>query len=362
MKSLILITIFFSLISTQAKVYKNIKAGEYNAVVDLREYAGQPFFQVMKNIIYPMINSEAANATPWYNGHIEAIESGEGVEVILGDDVTTYHVKYLADTEDKVERSGRSFGAVGATNLKTYIADASYKHYLRSLEYALKGDDEKAEAFFRAIVRFMTHSDPTGIAALEERSKKVASDFVAIYIAEQYRRLTATKGESLGRRHRWDDALVQVTLLAAFHSGQEQMEMYYEGEFTSEVYHQSACLYRADKESEDRLKADKRQSRLYDYWQFTVRSECPGRSGVNLTRRDFQKLGKALTKKLQGHDFGTMMIYKPENKYYKSNFFSAATHELLKGDFEDNADEFSEVIVETLMTIRLYANEMSAEL
>ena len=43
------------------------------------------------------------------------IKDGEGVEVYLTQDVTTYHVKYKADHEDKVERSGRSFGVVGIT-------------------------------------------------------------------------------------------------------------------------------------------------------------------------------------------------------------------------------------------------------
>ena len=362
MKTLALLSLLISLANfgtAQARVYKNVKVGTYRSVIDLNDYTNQPFFNVMKDVIYPEINRQAANRR---NGrHLDGIKNGEGVEVILTSGVTTYHVKYKADHEDKVERSGRSFGAIGFGHTKRYIADASYKHYLRSLESILKGDDRDVEAFFGAILRVITNSDPSKIAGLDRKSQQVAADFVAIYIAEQYRRLTSTKGKYLGRSHRWDDALVQVTLVSAFHSGQEEMAMFYEGEFTDKVYNQSECLYKARGEKSRRETARKRKARLYDYWQFTVRSECPGRSGVNLTRRDFEKLGKILTKEfsinsdssLKSLDFG---------KAFPKNIIKTATEDLLTGSFNSNSIEYAETLVHVLMSFRAEADRITFKL
>ena len=355
MKSLFLSLILSLSFSAQAKVYRNIKVGIYQAKIDLNEYTGQPFFEVMRDVIYPAINEQAAEQTAV--DHLEGIKAGEGVELSLSQDVTTFHVKYKSEDEDKVERSGRSFGVVGAGSTKKYLADASYKHYLTTLEAVLAGSDKDVRTFFSAIIKVIADSDPSEIAKLKTEYKQVASDFVAIYVAEQYRRLTATKGVRLGSSHQWDDALMQVTLLSAFHSGQEKMMMFYEGKFTDRVYNQDACLYNAAADDENRAIAKKRDAVLYDYWQFTVRSECPGRSGVNLTRRDFEKLGTSLTKALnaeiKGLDLGTI---------YNKNFFKAATEDLLEGKFEYKANDYAEMLVEVLMTVRAEANAISKNL
>ena len=68
---------------------------------------------------------------------------------------------------------------------------------VKSLEDVLEGSDEEVEAFYTAIINVVTNSDPSGIAELNKEAKQVAADFVAIYIAEQYRRMTATKGNFL---------------------------------------------------------------------------------------------------------------------------------------------------------------------
>ncbi len=356
MKSLAILSflLFFFNYTAEAKVYKDIKVGTYQATIDLNDYAGQPFFEVMKNVIYPAINEEAAKQTA--PDHLTGIKNGEGVEVSLGRDVTTFHVKYKADHELEVERSGRSFGVVGAGSVKKYVADASYKHYLNTLEAVLAGNDKDVRAFYSAIIKVMADSDARELAALKTEYKQVAADFVAIYVAEQYRRLTATKGSHLGSNHQWDDALVQVTLLSAFHSGQTKMTMFYEGEFTAKVFNQNECLYNAPADVR-RATVAKRDAVLYDYWQFTVRSECPGRSGVNLTRRDFEKLGTALTKvqfgAIKGWDLGAD---------YNKNFFKAATAELLEGKFAYKATDYTKTLVDVLMTVRAQANAITATL
>jgi len=357
MKAFLFLSLLLSLssFSIQAKVYQNIKVGSYKATIDLSEYAGQPFFEVMKDVIYPAINEQAAEQGG--GDHVEGIKRGEGVEVSLTKDVTTYHVKYKSEDEDRAERSGRSFGVVGFGSTKKYLADASYKYYLTTLEDVLAGNDKDVRAFFSAIIKVIVDSDPSEIAGLKTEYKQVAADFVAIYVAEQYRRLTATGGKFLGNNHQWDDALVQVTLLSAFHSGQDEMKLFYEGEFTNSVYDQKECLYNASGEEAKRSKTKMRQANLTDYWQFTVRSECPGRSGVNLTRRDFEKLGSVLTKELNAQ-FKAIEQYDLGSDYNK-NFFKAATEDLLEGKFEYSATDYTEILVDVLMTARAEANTLT---
>ncbi|MBX9767478.1 MAG: hypothetical protein K2X47_09430, partial [Bdellovibrionales bacterium] len=114
----------------------------------------------------------------------------------------------------------------------------------------------------------------------------------------------------LGEGHNWDDAHLQVTLLAAFHAGQKSnaQAMFYEGSFTDKVYDQinkigkdsrgkpiNACVYKQGRNPQlkaVRAKLEKRDINLTDYWQFN--KECK-RSGVNMTRSDFSKMGTEIT-------------------------------------------------------------------
>lgn len=350
MKCLVLFTfvlIFFYSQLSYARVYKNLSVGNYSNVVSIDNYKGKTFFELMKEKIYPALNLESQFMQK--SSHLDGIKVGEGVEVFITEDVTTFHVKYKADHEDKVERSGRSFGVIGREQVKLYVADASYMHYLRSLEKLLGNySDEQVMVFYQAILNILVHCDVTLVNQLDIEGKKVAADFIAIYIAEQYRRLTATKGESLGRRHRWDDALVQVTFLAAFHSGQEKHAMFYEGEFSQTVYPQSACLYRNYNATELRAVTQKRSAHLYDYWQFSTRSKCPGRSGVNLTRRDFEKMGKEITR---------FLLIEQEIEFKGNNYFKSMTNLILNGKLNDTSR-----LIKFLLATRLKAPNISVSL
>lgn len=350
MKNLVLFTFVLTFFYSQfiyARVYKNVSVGEYRSVVTVASYKGKTFFELMKEQIYPALNHESQFMQK--STHLDGIKMGEGVEVLLTADVTTFHVKYKADTEDKVERSGRSFGVIGHEQVKLYVADASYMHYLRSLEKLFHHyNDDEINLFYKAILNILVYCDVSLVDQLDLEGKKVAADFIAIYIAEQYRRLTATKGKSLGRKHRWDDALVQVTFLAAFHSGQLENTMFYEGVFSETVYPQNACLYRNYSATELRENTQKRPSHLYDYWQFSTRSECPGRSGVNLTRRDFEKMGKEITH---------FLVVEQELEFKGKNFFKTATDLILNGKLKDSAE-----LLDFLMKSRLRAHDITVSL
>jgi hypothetical protein len=121
---------------------------------------------------------------------------------------------------------------------------------------------------------------------------RVATNFLAIYTAEQYRAIMGTKN--------WDDALLQVTLLGAFHGGQTTLTKFYHNQFTEKAPDQDDCVYFSG------AKAPLRLARMNDYWQLgktatlvvepkTGKKRCKGRSGINITRNDFLALGRAIT-------------------------------------------------------------------
>ncbi|MCB0394944.1 MAG: hypothetical protein KDD25_10310, partial [Bdellovibrionales bacterium] len=323
----------------------------------------------MKQEAYPAIKSESRNRSG--GEHIEAVKSGEGVEIRLTDDVSTYHVKFKAAEETDSERSGRSFSAVGKGPRVQYVADASYKHYLTSIDKLFShSDDEEIAAFYRAILKVIANCDASGVEQLDTHAKEVAADFVAVYVAEQYRHMISGRGK-LGRSHNWDDAHLQVTLLAAFHSGQNESAsgMFYEGRFTDEVYNQinkvdgeSLCVYKQSRNpARDELR--KRSINMTDYWQFN--SACE-RSGVNLTRRDFTKMGEAIT-----------AFEKSENTevvYDVAALIGKSSRNIVEGVAEffiDNgaptqlgskSDEIVDAVVDFLMATRKDAVEITNEL
>lgn len=358
-----------------SKVYRNVPIGEYSneASFSLTDCNGKSFLSFMKKSIYPALERESANRTT--GQHIDAIRKGEGVELRLTEDVSTYHVKYKAHNEEKAERSGRSFSAVGSNPKRpSYVADASYSHYLDTFE-AMYEDEEELKSFYEAILNVVAECDGSGFDELSQNTKQVAADFVAVYVAEQYRHLISGKGKRLGPRHNWDDALLQVTLLASFHSGQTKNKngMFYEGTFTDQVFNQkydvkengesvSYCVYKQPKHPKrDELK--KREIRLKDYWQFNKTCD---RSGVNVTRRDFTKMGQAITEwKAKGRN-RTLLALKKNLESSSNNLYSAISSFFINDStptsLEDSADDLIESIVKFLMEVRTDAVAITEDL
>ena len=296
MRYLIFAALFVMFIckTSQARVYYSVYISEFEEVIHLEDFKGQSFLSFMKEVMYPRLTESASKNGDW--SHFEGVKKGFGVELRLTENITTYHIKYKAHWEEKAERSGRSYAGVDHKpwNKKVeYVADASYKHYLNTLEKLFRNQEE-VEPFLNAILMILTNCDSSYLESLSAKSKQVAADFMAVYVAEQYRHLISGKGKKLGPRHNWDDAHLQVTLLAPFHAGQQQKSMFYKGRFTNKVYHQKyndLCIYQQPW-LEIPENHHVRSMNLTDYWQFN--KECD-RSGVNLTRRDFQKLGRFIT-------------------------------------------------------------------
>lgn len=357
-------------VNSYAKDYRDVKVGKFDRTFDLSECENKTFLNFMKTKVYDAIKEEAANSRT--RDHFEAVKNGEGVELRLTDDITTFHVKYKAADEVNAERSGRSYAAVGLGHrgVVDYLADASDKFYLDSLEDVAQ-DEQELEKFYRAILGVVAACDASGFADLKTETQRVAADFVAVYVAEQYRHLVGGDGD-LGPTFNWDDALLQVTMLASFHSGQSENNggMFYEGRFTDKVYNQMNeadgvrhCFYKQFRD-ESREQFSKRDSRLNDYWQFN--RECK-RSGINMTRSDFSKMAKAITAHAQENmkrEFrdvakafdsdGTEDVYSAVSKYFINNRAPA--------DLSDEAEDMVNKTVKFLMAVREHADDITTEL
>ena len=127
--------------------------------------------------------------------------------------------------------------------------------------------------------------DAKGLSKLSGMAERVATNFLAIYGAEEYR-------ATLGTRN-WDDALFETLMLGAFHAGQNTLTKFYMGKFSTRSYEQAPGIY--DAHGAPALKPAKaKAAQLNDYWQFSVNPDSR-RSGINLTRPDFEEMGTVIT-------------------------------------------------------------------
>lgn len=315
----------------------------YSTVVDINQYQGQTYFSIMEKVIKPSLDNYATQGFTVKNGNevrqalrnidrsvaqkaVQAaggedklanladqlsaqgkvtfydlpnilsrlgagrgrydlttffsLVSGGGVALKINSQNFAYNVNYGTGKTDKDEMTGRSYGqAPGRLAL-----DASDKHYLQSLENFVRNPNENISDFYLSILSTLTNSDTSRVANLSALGQSIATDFIAVYTAEQDRHLMAHL-----RSHQWDDALLQVTLLSALHSGQRDLMVMYNGELTSQTQQQAPGCNTEERRS--------KRASLTDYWQFS-RSTDPtncNRSGINVTRKDFQALGKAIS-------------------------------------------------------------------
>jgi hypothetical protein len=240
---------------------------------------GGTYYEFLHKIISKKMLSLARH--PTHISNEEALKMGEGVAVKLDDSNYNFHINFPAGAQ-----GGRSYGWTEGK-----VGDWSDKMYLDNLaKVATQESREDLGHLYKAIIHLLGSCNATGLKKLSNNSQRVATNFLAIYTAEQYRAIVGTPN--------WDDALLQTTLLAAFHGGQSELVKFYEGKFTGSAYDQSACAYKRSKSD-----TQKRPALLNDYWQFgktaTLDPEsgrCKGRSGINLTRRDFELLGAAITR------------------------------------------------------------------
>ncbi len=199
--------------------------------------------------------------------------------------------KYVHKTQEEYEkhrkdkRTGRSFGE-GPTR---EADDASDKAYLQDLEEYVHNYDKDIEDFYGNLFLALTNSDTSNFLDIVPFGQTLLTDFLAVYTAEQARNLMDNHVSI-----HWDAALLEVTLLGAFHAGQDEIYLYFDNPNTDKMTFTNTVLHQAPGGSE---RTKERSARLYDYWQFSTNPdpEHRNRSGINITKRSFRTLGKKIT-------------------------------------------------------------------
>jgi hypothetical protein len=131
------------------------------------------------------------------------------------------------------EVTGRSFGA-GAGRGANDVSDADYLAELQSFLTTPTATDAQIKqhvgTFYQTLMMVMTNSDPTNFALLPNLGQTVATDFTAVYTAEQDRHLM----ENL-QKFQFDVALAEVTFVSAFSASGSQVRVEFNGQLLSQV-------------------------------------------------------------------------------------------------------------------------------
>lgn len=206
-----------------------------------------------------------------------------------------YNIHYGTGAQIKDQQTGRSFGAS-----RIYRAtDSSYTHYLSNLEKYAMGTPENVKEFVTTIIETLTNASPRNYGKVNDVGDAVLTDFFAIWTAEQTRNLMDGKIDL-----HWDAALLQVTLLAAFHAGQDEITLFYRDPLTNKVSFTNKTFELAwpsknhnSKTCDVDLKTRKnKKASLKDYIgvHYKLYEHC-GRSGINMSKSEWKLLGQEIT-------------------------------------------------------------------
>lgn len=287
MKRMFLVLIAFVQLASTAYAKENLELLRENfkqaaaPTFDLNNEKGQTFYDLVHDKIGPAMEEAGRSGSD----NEKTLRAGGGVSVKLDKNNYNIHINYPAS-----EMGGRSYGW---TSDET--GDWSDSAYLKNIAELMDGRKQKEiRNFYQVVLNILGSSNPDGLGDLSTETQLLANNFLAIYTAEEYRR---TQNENT----RWDDALLQVTLLAAFHGGQDVFEMFYTGKFTKTTKRKNPGVYANGRPGPLANSAANKPADMQDYHQFSRKTpdmQGANRSGINLVRADFQKLGRAITEYL----------------------------------------------------------------
>ncbi len=256
--------------------------------IDLKTVAGQrSFYELMHSQLGPTIAKFAPQAKGPETNQSE-LKAGHGVTVKLSQFNFNIHVNYPTESV-----GGRSYGWT-----RGEVGDWSDLTYLDHLAQALKVDDvEEVAKFYKLLIRILgacnAENTESNIEVLANPTQRVSTNFVAIYTAEGYRAMVPEQPH-----HGWDDALFQVSMLGAFHTGQVTLTKYYLGQFSNKSKKQGPGVYKGP----DSDRAVTKDAELSDYWQFSA-NPTSNQSGINETRGDFVEMGQKITKYAKSNSY-----------------------------------------------------------
>lgn len=269
-----------------------------------------------------------------------------------------YNIHYGSGTNDKDQQTGRSFGA-GPTRLAD---DASDKAYLTDLQEFIEKHEDPS-SFYKTLIEALTASDTSNYGTISPFGQTLLTDFLAVYTAEQARNLMDNKVTL-----HWDAALLEVTLLSAFHAGQDEIYLYFKIPnlqnprkakmvFTSDVVNQ---------EPGGTPRTKKRKAKLIDYWQFSTKAGST-RSGINLTDDEFRKLGEVITAyEKENNPEVVANVYRHFKGVDTDNAFKALSQFLINTktpiELKDKAYQVAEDMTAFLMQVKKDAQAITNSL
>ena len=224
----------------------------------------------------------APNAQPG-STNVAELKAGHGVSMKLGPKNYVILINF-----PNLAQGGRAYGWTSGQ-----VGDWSDQMYLEHLAGISIGDDSVDEPeFYRLLVRLLGALDVDGLEGMRNATQRVFTNFGAIYAAEAWRARVPQPHKG------WDDALFQVTMLAAFHGGQLAADLpltkFYLGQFSSNSKVQGPGVYGKTGPGPSAENAPSKKAALDDYWQFSA-NPTSHRSGVNETRHDFELMGQKIT-------------------------------------------------------------------
>lgn len=290
-KALILIILFIAVVieSVHADDFPMAKLPSFGHNFDLTSASDSgknTFYTFVHKTLAPEMESLAPSAGKVPNQ--QALEQGLGVAVRLDDNNYNIHENF-----PKSAQGGRSYGWTSGQ-----VGDWSDKMYLDNLALVVvEKDKDDFKNFYQTIIQLLGACDAHGLAALANNydpktntgvpTQRVATNFLAIYTAEEYRAIQGTKN--------WDDAILEVTLLGGFHGGQTTFTKFYRGKFTTRSNVQETGNYYGlpskDKNGKV-IPTVAKDATMDDYWQI---SKTSTRSGIHLAAGDYGKMGTTIT-------------------------------------------------------------------
>lgn len=272
-------------------VYNALKKIKPRSTVDsLTYFSREDKAWATKNDMALALKAAKVNAAPFDLGTLYALTGGIGVKVKLDDNNYNYHVLYKTGKTKPHEEvmSGRSF----ASSPTHGASDATDPEYLRDLRKYLT-TTEDVKPFYRAIILALANSDTSGWATVNDLGQAVLSDFFTVYTAEADRHLMVNLQDG---NHPWEIDLAAVTFVSAVSAK------------TGKVVIGGVAT----------------DSDLNGWFAPSPNNkpDGPQRSGIGITRRDRQKLQKAIHSYEMGTPDGKQMIADiqaiigtKENKY-----------------------------------------------
>ncbi len=248
---------------------------------NLADSAGKiSYYKLMQQSIYPRMAEQSESAKPGSTNETE-LARGNGVSVKLSDNNFNVHINFPL-----LSTGGRSYGWT-----RGQVGDWSDKMYLDNLgDVVATGDKRDIAKFYEVVVRILGACEARELDTLRNDSQRVVTNFIAIYTAEEYRAMVPTDP------HRnWDAALFETTLLGSFHGGQSRFTKFYLGRFTATSKKQDSGVYGKTRPGPTYDSAPSKRAEMNDYWQFSADPESK-RSGINVTRKDFELMGSAITR------------------------------------------------------------------